>query len=81
MTTLDTSIPVAPGHALRRRSWRELLAATSAGAVRVTDALLDSLDRARQRRQLLDLSDAALKDIGRNAADAEREGSKPLWRS
>ena len=81
MMTLDTSIPVAPGHALRRRSWRDLLAAISLAAVRVTDALLESLDRARQRRQLLGLSGDALKDFGRSIADADREGSKSSWHS
>jgi len=81
MTTLDTSLSAAIDHAQRHWSLRELLAAASAGAVRVTDSLLDSLDRARQRRQLLGLSDAALKDFRRSTADAEREGSKPFWHS
>jgi uncharacterized protein YjiS (DUF1127 family) len=35
---------------------------------------------ARQRRQLLMLSDAALKDIGISRADAEREAAQPFWR-
>lgn len=76
MTILDTSFSTTAGHALRRRSWRDLLAAMSLGSARVTDALLESLDRARQRRQLLGLSDVALKDFGASAADAERENSK-----
>jgi len=75
MTTLDTSLSATAGHTLRRRSWRDLLAAASAGAMRVTDAVLESLDRARQRRQLMGLSDVALKDFGASTADAEREGS------
>jgi uncharacterized protein YjiS (DUF1127 family) len=34
----------------------------------------------RQRRALLGLSDAMLKDIGISRADACREGLKPFWR-
>jgi uncharacterized protein YjiS (DUF1127 family) len=41
--------------------------------------LMDWQDRARQRRQLLALSDAALKDFGASRADADGEGSKPFW--
>jgi uncharacterized protein YjiS (DUF1127 family) len=43
--------------------------------------LLDWQDRAHQRRQLLALGDAALKDFGRNRADAVHEGDKPFWRA
>lgn len=35
---------------------------------------------ARQRRQLAQLSDAQLKDIGISRADAEREVTQPFWR-
>lgn len=35
--------------------------------------------RARQRRDLLDLDDRLLRDIGINRAEAEREASKPFW--
>ena len=38
------------------------------------------LERARERRQLLALSDSALKDFGANRCDAAREGGKPFWR-
>ncbi|MBL8259528.1 MAG: DUF1127 domain-containing protein [Candidatus Competibacteraceae bacterium] len=34
----------------------------------------------RQRRALLALDDAMLKDIGISRVDALREGSKPFWR-
>jgi len=37
--------------------------------------------RARQRRQLLSLSDRMLKDIGISRADAVAEGEKPFWRT
>ena len=43
--------------------------------------LLDWQERARQRRQLLALDGAALKDFGRNLADAAHEGDKPFWRA
>ncbi len=35
----------------------------------------------RQRRALLRLDDAMLKDIGISRVDALQEGSKPFWRS
>jgi uncharacterized protein YjiS (DUF1127 family) len=43
--------------------------------------LLDWQERARQRRQLLALDGAALKDFGRNLADATHEGATPFWRT
>ena len=38
------------------------------------------LERARQRRQLQQLSDHMLKDIGLSRADVEAEVTKPFWR-
>lgn len=35
----------------------------------------------RQRRALLSLDDAMLKDIGLSRVDALQEGNKPFWRS
>ncbi len=35
----------------------------------------------RQRRALLRLDDAMLKDLGISRADALQEGDKPFWRS
>ena len=66
-----------PRPSSRRWSW------TAAGAVvdRFVTTLLDWQERARQRRQLFDLDDAALKDFGRSRADAAREGAKPFWRA
>ena len=43
--------------------------------------LLVWLERARERRQLLSLSDRALQDFGKSRADAEAEGDKPFWRA
>jgi uncharacterized protein YjiS (DUF1127 family) len=61
----------------RRWSWT--------GAVAVVDkfvtTLLDWQERARQRRQLLSLDTAALKDFGRSRADAAAEGERPFWRA
>ena len=36
-------------------------------------------ERRRQRRTLLGLGDAMLKDIGLSRADVTLEGSKPFW--
>ena len=36
--------------------------------------------RARQRRQLMRLDDALLKDIGLTRCEAEYEAKKPFWR-
>lgn len=38
------------------------------------------LERRRQRRALLELSDHLLKDIGLNRVDAWQEARKPFWR-
>jgi uncharacterized protein YjiS (DUF1127 family) len=35
----------------------------------------------RQRRALLGLDDAMLKDLGINRVDALQEGGKPFWRA
>ena len=43
--------------------------------------LLVWFERARERRQLLSLSDRALQDFGRSRADAAAEGFKPFWRA
>jgi uncharacterized protein YjiS (DUF1127 family) len=39
------------------------------------------LERGRQRRALRQLSDHMLKDLGLSRSDAERESSKPFWRT
>ena len=58
-----------------------LWAATRRAVDNVVMTLLDWQERARQRRQLLTLDDAALKDFGRNSADAVCEAAKPFWRA
>jgi len=48
---------------------------------RALDAVLLWHERARQRRQLLQLSDAMLRDIGVSRANALGEAGKPFWRA
>lgn len=62
------------GHPLQR-------ARSGAAVGDLVTKLLVWLERARERRQLLSLSDRALQDFGANRADAAREGDKPFWRS
>jgi uncharacterized protein YjiS (DUF1127 family) len=46
----------------------------------VLAALNEMRERARQRRELLELSDCALKDIGLTRVDAIAQSMTPLWR-
>jgi len=46
----------------------------------VLQALLAWQDRDRQRRQLAELDDRLLKDIGLSVGDVARETRKPFWR-
>ena len=48
---------------------------------RAVDVVLVWHQRARQRRQLLELSDQMLRDIGISRADAIGEAEKPFWRA
>ncbi|MCC2663855.1 MAG: hypothetical protein K0S35_1777 [Geminicoccaceae bacterium] len=48
--------------------------------VRAADALLEWQQRARERRQLTQLSDHMLRDIGISRATAGGEAEKPFWR-
>ena len=50
------------------------------GALVVAEGGLICLERARQRRQLRELSDHMLRDIGLTRADAWAEAEKPFWR-
>jgi uncharacterized protein YjiS (DUF1127 family) len=47
---------------------------------RVVDAALVWQQRARERRQLMQLSDHMLRDIGISRATAAGEAEKPFWR-
>ena len=73
MTTLETYQTAHPA----ARSVRETAGAVVDRFSAFLIALLEWQERARQRRQLLALSDGALKDFGVSRADAEGEGSKP----
>jgi uncharacterized protein YjiS (DUF1127 family) len=61
----------APARA--RSSWQTRLTG-------IIDRVLCWHERARERRQLLGLSDQMLRDIGLGRADVEAEASKPFWR-
>jgi uncharacterized protein YjiS (DUF1127 family) len=77
MTSLETFQTAHPA----TRTIREIAGAALERLGALLTALLDWLERARQRRQLLALSDGALKDFGASRADAEGEASQPAWRS
>jgi uncharacterized protein YjiS (DUF1127 family) len=65
-----------------RRFGHPLRLARGATIVRnLATTLLVWLERARERRQLLSLSDGALQDFGANRCDAACEGDKPFWRA
>jgi uncharacterized protein YjiS (DUF1127 family) len=68
---------------IQRHTSRHPLLKTDAGAIvsNLVTNLLVWLERARERRQLLSLSDHAIKDFGASRADAIREGDKPFWRA
>jgi uncharacterized protein YjiS (DUF1127 family) len=60
-----------------REAWIRIATA----AARVSMMLAAWHERACQRRQLLSLGDAALKDFAASRAEADFEGGKPFWRS
>lgn len=47
--------------------------------VQAFERLGASIERGRQRRQLAELDDAALRDIGLTRADVRIEADKPFW--
>ena len=77
--------------ALHRHIFPTTTTATAAAAAGSAEALRRALfdtagrlatwaERRRERRALLRLSDAMLKDIGLGRGDAFREAAKPFWR-
>lgn len=48
---------------------------------RASDVVLSWHERGRQRRQLITLSDDALRDIGITRSEALGEALKPVWRA
>jgi len=73
-----TNAPVhAPSHT---GAVAKVATGISDGVLTLLDTVLTWNDRRRQRRELLDLDDHLLKDIGVTRVDAEWEGRKPFWR-
>ena len=79
MTYFDPKLTSAPLPATGFTFKAPTLKTLAQGFATLIDTLLDWQDRARQRRQLLGLSDQALRDFGASRADAEREGGKAAW--
>jgi uncharacterized protein YjiS (DUF1127 family) len=75
MTTLETYQTARPA----TRTVGEIAGAALDRLGAFLIALVEWQERARQRRQLLALSDGALKDFGASRADADGESSKPFW--
>lgn len=57
-----------------------VLRGTGQGCRKMIELVLLWHERARQRRQLAELSDHMLRDIGVTRADAWAEVEKPFWR-
>ena len=77
MTTIDTQLSAERPHPTLYDLATDALA-------QVSDILILLFDwqyRARERRQLLGLSDQALKDFAASRADAAGEGDKPSWQA
>lgn len=78
-----TNAPVVASCALSRGRPLTRPAAVVPGGllVQAYEQILNWLDRARQRRELAQLGDHMLKDIGLTRADVDAETSKPFWRA
>jgi uncharacterized protein YjiS (DUF1127 family) len=81
VTNIDTHISAAHVADAPRIALRDAAKASIDGFARLTDMLLDWMERARQRRELLSLGDRALQDFGASRADAAAEGDKRFWRA
>ena len=81
MATIDTQMSTELSAQQSRPCLYKLVTEALAHVSEMLIVLLDWLYRARERRQLLGLSDAALKDFGANRVDAVGEGNKPFWRA
>ena len=77
--TLDPSVASERASA-SPRTHRARNAAIEA-LIALFDRLADWQQLARQRRELRQLSERELKDIGLSRADVEREAAKPFWRT
>lgn len=81
MTSIDTQAPADAAADSLKASLYEQATAALATLSGIMIAVMDWHDRARERRQLLGLSDSALKDFAASRADAVSEGDKPFWRA
>lgn len=73
MTCIAQSHNIALGSA-----WRAVFTAIGTALVASVRALLDAQDRARQHRQLAEMSPELLKDMGLTRSDVEDELSRPF---
>ncbi|MEW9834957.1 DUF1127 domain-containing protein [Mesorhizobium marinum] len=70
MRTLTASRTGIPAHSRARQgSW----------LLRVVSMIEGALQRRRSRLDLMELSDAQLKDIGVSRSEAFREANRPFW--
>ena len=69
------------GHAVRPLPWSRRESDPQRGMVSIVETMLGWLERARQRRALMALSDHMLHDIGLSRAQAHGEAAKPFWRT
>ncbi len=67
-------------HASSRRSIHHSIATAGWFFTRILDQIAAWQDQARGRRELAQMSDALLHDIGISRRDAIKEASKPFWR-
>ena len=76
--TIAQRPPAAPGLIV---AWRRFVGRRMAAAGgRAAEIVLLWMERARQRRELAELSDRMLRDIGLTRTDAWAEADKPFWR-
>jgi uncharacterized protein YjiS (DUF1127 family) len=75
---MDSPAPSVPALVLAL-AWFALRR-SGAAAGRVAEVGLTGLERSRQRRQLAELNDYMLRDIGLTRLDAWTEAEKPFWR-
>jgi uncharacterized protein YjiS (DUF1127 family) len=58
-----------------------LRSAVRPGLARLAQRLLAWNDRTRERRELMELSDEMLRDLGLPSAAESRQAARPFWRS
>jgi uncharacterized protein YjiS (DUF1127 family) len=75
-----TTLRVAASHATLAGRQVGHRPAARALSTEIAEVVLTWFERVRQRRQLRQLSDHMLKDIGLSRGDVETEVAKPFWR-